>query len=89
MNPKYSVGDVFVLGKKYYGGNQLTTEILYIHSEFYDHSGKSYLATPDMQPSGKSEEVYYCVKSFYKNRPPNHMKESDIDKYLTKNCFFN
>ena len=75
MNPKYSVGDVFFYGKQYYGNDQLTTEILYIHSDFYDHTGMS-------------EEVYYCIKSFYKNRPPNHMKESDIDKYLTKKLFF-
>ena len=52
MNPKYSVGDVFC-----YENESMTTKILYIHSEFYDETGKS-------------SEVYYCVTSFYKNYPP-------------------
>lgn len=66
MNPKYSVGDLFC-----YGNESMTTKILYIHSEFYDETGKS-------------SEVYYCVTSFYKNYPPSHIKESDIDKYYRK-----
>lgn len=32
----------------------------------------------------ESSEPYYCITSFYAGRPPNHMSESNIDKYLTK-----
>ena len=59
--PKYSVGDV------YRGG----PTILYIHSEFYDHTGKS-------------DEVYYCLSSYYEGYPPVHSPESSIDMYYTK-----
>ena len=54
-----------------YGGTQDITKILYIHSEFYHETGKS-------------SEPYYCITSFYAGRPPNHMSESNIYKYLTK-----
>jgi hypothetical protein len=56
--PKYSVGDVFC-------GD---STISYIHSEFYDHTGKS-------------NEVYYCLTSCYKGYPPVHSPESSIDMY--------
>jgi hypothetical protein len=66
--PKYSVGDVFCRSKFCACG---CPKILFIHSEFYDHTGKS-------------DEVYYCLTSRYKGYPPVHSPESSIDMYYVR-----
>ena len=58
--------------------------IFITQSEFLKPFQEANLAHKFYDETGKSSEVYYCVTSFYKNYPPTHIKESDIDKYYTK-----